>query len=120
MQKALVETTGSFQLMDFARGGAMAQAHRPSVVELSTFFQGRVANGNLKLLGRVNDEATDEEFVKYWEDSEDATLAVEAFLASFEVEEVSEKPAAKPKPKATAKPAAKKVEAKDENAEEKA
>lgn len=100
MTKFLAETKGSFQLVDFHNSQSVLQAHRPSVIVMSTFFQGQMAHDKIKLLGEVNDEATDEEFVKYWTESEDAALAVESFLASFAIEQPTEKAAPKGKEKA--------------------
>jgi hypothetical protein len=103
MKKYLAETKGSFQLVDFSYRQQVVQAHRPAVITMTTFIQQHVGGDRVKLLGEVSDEATDEEFQKYWEESGDAALAVDSFLASFPVEAVSEKPAAKPAAKKAAK-----------------
>jgi outer membrane usher protein FimD/PapC len=91
MQKHLAETKGNFQLVDFTHNSQLLSAHRPSVVSLSTFMQGRVANGQVNLLGKVNEEATDEEFQAYWVESENAELAVASFLEAFTMVELTEK-----------------------------
>jgi hypothetical protein len=100
MKKFLAETKGDFQLVDFSNRQALLQAHRPSVIEMSSFFQSQMGYDRIKLLGEVSAEATDEEFVKYWDECDTAELAVDSFLAAFSVEETSAKPAAKGKGKA--------------------
>ena len=95
LEKHLVETTGSFELVDFSYKSQVLDSTRPSVVAMTTFIQGRVALGQVRVLGELSDESTDEEFVNYWKESEDPALAVDAFLATFGKEAVTEKPATK-------------------------
>lgn len=84
--KILCETNGNFQLIDFGAGGNLIRAHRPSVVLGSSFVSSRAAIGQIKVLGNVSDEATDEEFEKYFDEAGDAELAVAAFLEAFSTE----------------------------------
>jgi hypothetical protein len=103
MKKYLAETKGPFQLVDFSHRQQILQAHRPSVIVMTSFIQQHIGRDGVKLLGEVSEAATDDEFVKYWEESEDAALAVDSFLAAFTLEEVTEKPATKPAAKKAAK-----------------
>lgn len=84
--KILCETNGSFQLVDFGNGGNTIQANRPSVVLGSPFISSRAAIGQIKVLGNVTDEATDAEFAEYFDASENAELAVAAFLEAYSTE----------------------------------
>lgn len=82
--KALLETTGDFQLVD-PHGGQMVGAIRPHVVNFSGFFGQRHALSQVKIIcGSLNDAATDEEFAEYVKGADgDMPLAIEAFLAAF-------------------------------------
>jgi hypothetical protein len=93
----LVETTGGFMLSDMTFPQAQVVPHfRPAVVRNSTFIQGRVALGQLKVHGELTEEATDEEFAKYWSESQDAKLAVNSFLSAYSKEAETAK---EPQPK---------------------
>lgn len=82
--KVLAATKGDFQLVDFNNGGQVLQAHRPSVIVSTDFIQGRIGLNQVSILGEVNDEATDEEFVATLAEYEgDEEKAVEAFLAGY-------------------------------------
>lgn len=95
--KCIYETTGSFQLVGATRA-EFYRANRPTVHESTHFNQQFVGSGRLKVLGQVNDEATDAEFAKTWEEAKgDKDLAVASFIAEFPVEG-TQLPAAKPKP----------------------
>lgn len=110
MTKILIETTGEFELLDYSQSktGLIIRHDRPTVsVDNSHFVSQRAAAGQIKVLGTVNDEASDEEFQKYWDEAktdvkhdENATdeekaeterkakedqkrLAVDSFSASF-------------------------------------
>lgn len=100
--KALAETTGSFMLIDFATGQEIP-FDRPAVITIGSFFSTRAAAGQVRVLGSVTDEATDDEFRSYLRDSEDVDLAVAAFLANYAVG--AEKKAEEPKRAAKAKKA---------------
>lgn len=91
MPKFLVETKGPYQLVDFGHRHQVVQSHRPSVVEQTAFIQTRVALAQLHVLGELDVEATDEEFAKYWSESEDSALAVDSFLSAFKLDTPSEK-----------------------------
>ena len=96
--KQIIETTGSFQLY-LPAPGFFAQAHRPSVVHIAAFFEQHAAAGRIRVLGQVNDDATDEEFVKYVEDPKgDMDLAVAAFISAFPAEPAKKPPVLKPEP----------------------
>jgi uncharacterized protein YfeS len=89
--KYLVETTGEFMLSDRLAEQEVA-AERPSVVIMSNFMSLRVGLNQIKILGKVSDKATDDEFLKFWRESEgDSALAVESFISAFEFVEVSAK-----------------------------
>lgn len=86
MTKQLVITTGTFELVDYSGTTTTLIGNtRPVVVEKTSFIQARAAAGQLKVLDtELPDEATDEEFAKYWNESDgDQPLAVEAFKSSF-------------------------------------
>lgn len=79
--KHLVETSGSFMFMD---PETLAEIHatRPTVVTSNNFVEGRVAKGELKILGsNISEKATDEEFLEYWKENRE--IAVDAFLSKF-------------------------------------
>ena len=85
MAKQLIETTGSFELVDYAgTQTTLIQASRPTVAESTPFVASRAAIGQIKFLENLNDEATDEEFAKYWSESNgDRALAIESFKAAY-------------------------------------
>lgn len=94
MTKLLVETTGEFLLQDtFHPSRQIVQEHRPSVVEKTSFIEQRLAGGQIKLLAlNLKDEASDEEFEKYFAESEgDIELAISSFVAAFTVDAVAPK-----------------------------
>ncbi len=96
--KVLIETTGDFQLLDYNQArGLVIRADRPTVSEQNEFVHSRAAIGQIKVLGQINDEATNEEFDGYWKDSGDRELAISAFLDSFLVAKEEKKEAAAPK-----------------------
>lgn len=107
MKTYLVETTGPFQLVDFTNQLSLVHAHRPSVALMTPFLQGRVALEQVRLLGVLDedllDEATDEEFDHYWDENQES--AVDAFLASYGDQSLSEK--SEPKSKKVGKEPAK-------------
>ena len=72
MTKILIETKGDFELIDYSQSltGLVIRADRPTVsADNSSFVSQRAAAGQIKVLGAVNDEATDEEFQKFWDES---------------------------------------------------
>lgn len=70
MAKILIETTGQFELVDFSQAGLVVQANRPTVSsDDSSFISSRASIGQVKTLATLSDEATDEEFEKYWTES---------------------------------------------------
>lgn len=96
LMKLLVETTGSFQLLG---PGFLIPFDRPAVVAPSSFVQSHQTQSRLKVLGQVNDEATDTAFVDTLKGSKgDVALAVAAFLSEF-----PETPTEKPDQKAPSK-----------------
>ena len=101
--KMLVETTGQFQLQDMEQGNLVISAWRPTVVENSNFVQHRVALNQLKILGKLKDEAINEEFKTYLDESENVALAVASFMSSFGLEEFPTEPETKAERKARRK-----------------
>lgn len=96
MPKKLVETTGDFLLVDYQQGSLVINNDRPTVVEDTTFVSARAAANQIKVLANLDDEATDEEFAKYWRESDkDPRLAIDAYLSSFgdQVSKETEEPA---------------------------
>jgi len=81
--KILVETTGEFMLTDISTGQTIYN-HRPGVIEQSVFFDARIALGQISKLADLTADATDEEFDKFWVDSDGKSeLAVDSFLSKF-------------------------------------
>ena len=95
MKRLLIETTGSFMLIDYAAGGVQIEAHRPTVADSTSFVQDRIARGQISVLGEVNKDATNEAFLETLENSKDVQMAVDAFLAEFPLEKPVPKKAAK-------------------------
>lgn len=84
MKKLLVETTGNFSLIDGTRGLVDIRSTRPTVVVSTSFVQNRIALGQIKVLAELPEEATDEDWVKFLEESDgDVDLARESFVSSF-------------------------------------
>lgn len=82
--KLLAETTGSFGLLDLSTGHAL-NSHRPSVIPRSPFIDSRIALNQIVKVADVPDEATDEAFEAFWNESDgDRDLAVASFLSTFE------------------------------------
>lgn len=97
MPKLLLETTGAFALMDFSQNKEI-HAFKPTVISDSTFINQRMGAGQLRVLhNEVPDELTDEDFQKFWQDSNgedgvvDKDLAVQSFLTSFAPKEMTAK-----------------------------
>lgn len=101
--KILCETTGDFMLADLANGQSIVST-RPCVVTKTGFTDQRSMIGQIRKLADLTDEATDEEFAKYVQDSEDMELAVESFVAAFGVEKPTEKKVSKRKSKGAEAP----------------
>jgi hypothetical protein len=90
--KILVETPGDFMLIDTSHFAQEIQPDRPSVVDNTNFISGRVSLGQVKILGELTEAATDTEFQKFFEESKgDSNLAVESFLSTFGVEQITQK-----------------------------
>lgn len=88
MTRSILETTGDFQLIDFETN-TLIRFQGPTLVEQAdtAFIQARITIGHLKLIGVVNDEATDEELLKYIKESDgNYELAVASFMSAFPVE----------------------------------
>lgn len=82
--KHLIETVGPHMLMDPYTGEQIAY-NRPSVVTYTPFTATRIAAGVIKLLAAdISDEASDDFFLEYWNDSDGKQdLAVAAFMSKF-------------------------------------
>ena len=94
--KLLVETTGTFQLVD-EKTGHLIRHHGKSVVPPSPFINERTGTGQLTVVAKVNDEATDAEWLKYAKESNgDDELAVESFVSAFPIEKPAPAPAPAP------------------------
>jgi hypothetical protein len=88
MAKALVETKDNIQVVGTGEE-LHARHNRASVVRVNKFISTHVTEGNLTLLAQLNDEASDKEFEKLWnEAAEGADLTkkadVEAVAAARE------------------------------------
>jgi hypothetical protein len=84
MAKYLVETTGSFQVVD-PRTGAVVPHNRPMVVQLTHLIHTRINSGQLRVLAKdLPDGANDADFVGFWKESKgDKELAVESYVSSL-------------------------------------
>lgn len=99
--KRIVETTGSFMLVDPTYGGIIWD-DRPCVVKWSSFFEARTGAGEIRVLHTdLPEEATDEEFLEYLNDAGKADLAVASFVSKF----TESKPTPQTKKTPKAKPA---------------
>lgn len=79
--KALFETTGSFMLQDPLLANEVIRHDRPTLVQPTAYFKGRVAAKMAVLhLDDVPDEFTDEQFVEILKKSKDIPTAVKAFV----------------------------------------
>jgi hypothetical protein len=80
----LVETDGAFQLIDQDRRNPTIRHEGYTVVHRTDFVSYRVAIGQLGIVAELNDEATDEEWMKYYADSDfDLELARDSFLSTY-------------------------------------
>lgn len=86
--KILVETSGAFELVD-PYGYQLMPSDRPAVVTSSQFVEARASKGQIKILGQLQDHATDADFIGYWKEAAD--IAVEAFKSEFGMEAVTAK-----------------------------
>lgn len=84
LMKLLIETTGDFLLLD-PSSGLEIHWNRPTVSPMTNYIQHRMAFGQLNVIANdLGDDATDEEFEKYFLDSKrDQDLAVQSFIAAF-------------------------------------
>jgi hypothetical protein len=84
MVKLLVETTGAFQLVDHDRSNPVMRHEGYTVVTSTDFVQYRLSLGQVSIVAELAEEATDHEWLKYVEQSDnDLVLAREAFLSEF-------------------------------------
>lgn len=83
--KLLVNPTGPHMYMDMNHGQVI-HSHRPSVVQNSQYIQTLLAAQKIENLSvKVQDEATDEDFNKFFLESDrNVDLAVSAFLSKYE------------------------------------
>lgn len=80
--KLLVETTKKISLLTDM--GESIGSSTPHVVADASFVERRIARKELRIIGTVSDEATQDEFIEYLRASEgDRALAVAAFLDAF-------------------------------------
>jgi hypothetical protein len=91
--KILAETKGSFQLLE-PMSGELLPFNRPAVVFSTSFFQTRIARGDVTVHAELKDEATDAEFAKYWAEAQD--IAIASFKSRYAVDAVETKVAPPP------------------------
>lgn len=94
--KVLVETTSSIMLVDPLSGDVLPW-NRPAVMRWTTFLDTRTGLGQVKVLANeIPDDATDEDWEGFWNDSDqEKDLAVASFMSAV-------KPEPKPAPKKAA------------------
>lgn len=94
--KILVETIGSFSLND-SFGEQYIDMNHPSVVIPTTFIDRAISRNQIRVLGKVNDEATTQEMKDTLKEAGgDVELAVASFLEMFPLDAAVE---ADPAPK---------------------
>lgn len=80
----LVETDGAFQLIDHDRRNPTIRHSGYTVVHRTDFVSYRVSLSQLRIVAELNDEATDQEWLKYYADSDfDLELARDSFLSTY-------------------------------------
>lgn len=96
MTKILVETTGDFQFLDLT-SGELVRHEGYTVVDQGGMVPERIANGDLRIVAEVSDEATDAEWLDTVKQSDgDLDLAVASFKSEYPADGVrAEKPAGK-------------------------
>lgn len=83
--KLIVETVGDFQVYGSTEN--WARHNRPSVVFAGGLMEQRTANGTLRVLAQVNDDATDEGLVDALAEAQgDTELAVQSYASEFPLE----------------------------------
>ncbi len=94
--KLIVLPTGPHGYMDPTTNDEV-QPFRPSVVNHSSYIDTLIGSSKIKLISNdLSDEATDEEFGKYFSESErDTDLAVQSYLSKFGKHKDADKEAAK-------------------------
>lgn len=101
--KILVATTGNFQLLD-PEAGQLIRHEGYTLVSTSNFVKLHQTLEHIELIGQTNDDATDEEWLKYVAESDgDLELATPAFLSSFEYKAPVKEGEPAPEPTETAK-----------------
>lgn len=86
----LVETSGKFQLSDMGSNNPLISSRTPTVVEATNFVQHRISLGQIKILGKVRGDATNDDFMKCLADCDgDCALAVASYLSECGLEEVA-------------------------------
>lgn len=86
----LVETSGPFQLSDMGSKNPLISSRNPTVVEATNFVQHRISLGQIKILGKVREGATNEDFMKCLADCDgDCALATASYLSECGLEEVA-------------------------------
>lgn len=83
--KALVKTLGDYMIMDITTRNNIAEAERPSVVEMTAFMHHRSAVNQIQVIEKdLPEDVTDKNFLEFWVDSGgDEKLAVESFMSQF-------------------------------------
>lgn len=84
MAKLLIETIGAFQLVDDDRINPVLRHQGYTVVTSTDFVSYRISLGQVTIVSELSDDATDTEWLKYYEESDrDLDLARESFLSNF-------------------------------------
>lgn len=80
----IVETTGDFGIVDGYRRASVPK-NRPAVMYESALIRQQIDIGQLRVLARdLPDDASDEDFKKFWEGSDGkADLAIASFMSQF-------------------------------------
>ena len=88
MNLILVRTLGPWTLTN---GNSLISATRPTVTHHSEFLSMRISAKQLRVVSDLKPTATDEEFVKYLEESEgNIKLAIDSFLSKYAADAVDE------------------------------
>jgi hypothetical protein len=98
----LVETDGAFQLIDQDRRNPTIRHEGYTVVHRTDFVAYRISLSQLRIIAELNDDATDQEWLKYYADSDfDLELARDAFLSTYGKKASAPPPVAPLKPMGT-------------------
>jgi hypothetical protein len=85
VSKALVENVGAFEYL-IPESGEYIRFQGATVVRMTGFISSKIATGQVRLVGALTKDATDDEYIKYIRDSGgNHALASASFLSKYGV-----------------------------------